>query len=363
MPVEQGGDSFRERLQALHEELRFASIHVFLEERDALVALRVVDGMFLDVLDAVGEELFRAFIKALFQRGNFLLQSRDACWKGVFFDGEQVRGLRRRFHFAADTLEREPPAEHGEARASAMALDLEDFHEADHPRCWRMRAAAGAGVASFDADDAHGACDPLVEFAQVHLRSFFRRCHLDRHWAVVLDVLVGEPFRFHRLLPRELLVEVYGHELWIHVESDVVCTVELPERIGNEMFAAMLLHMIHANHPVEDGFHLRAFGNGGIDLVDDIAIRFRRVRHAPCRFACAQDAGIAELAAAFREEDRLVEQDTVALFSGEASGDGGGAALLHHVRVKKTFRHIEGLPFVCASEAVVSFRNGDISGR
>lgn len=102
---------------------------------------------------------------------------------------------------------------------------------------------------------------------------------------------------------------------------------------------------------------------GGIHLVDDIAIRLRRMRHAPCRFACAQDAGIAELTTAFREEDRLVEQDAVALFSGEASGDGGGAALLHHVRVKKTFRHIEGLPFVCASEAVVSFRNGDISGR
>lgn len=72
MMVEQGGDGFRELLQPLHEELRLASIHVFFEERDALVALRVVDGMLLDVRDAVGEELFRARCAASSRVGSTL---------------------------------------------------------------------------------------------------------------------------------------------------------------------------------------------------------------------------------------------------------------------------------------------------
>ncbi|MCI6084850.1 MAG: hypothetical protein MR711_01115 [Selenomonas sp.] len=44
------------------------------------------------------------------------------------------------------------------------------------------------------------------------------------------------------------------------------------------------------------------------------------------------------------EEDCLVEQDAVAFLTGRAGGDGGGAALSHHVRVKHPMCH-EDVPF------------------
>ena len=172
-----------------------------------------------------------------------------------------------------------------------------------------MRAAAGAGVAALYRDDAQDARELVIELAQVHLGCLFSRYELRRDRAVLLDLPVREALGLQGLLPVDLLVEVDADHVRAHVEAHIVRAEELVEGIREHVLAAVLLHVVEADLPVELGLHLRARLQGLLRLVEDLARLLMDMRDGERLARRRQRARIAELAAAFWEEHRLVEHD------------------------------------------------------
>ena len=310
--VEDGRERLRDLAEALGKGLGLLRHHVWLEEDEFLVARLCRGRMRLHLRDAVLEELARALRQALRELLLLLLQARNAIRKLRLLDGQEVRGIEGREHVLLDALERLTSAEEADARALLVLLDLEDLDETDHAARSRMRAAAGAGVAALHRDDAQDARELVIELAQVHLGRLFSRHELRRDGAVLLDLPVREALGLQGLLPVDLLVEVDADHVRTHVEAHIVRAEELVEGIREHVLAAVLLHVVEADGPVELCLHLRARFQGLLRLVEDLARLLVDMRDGEHLARRRQRARVAELAAALREEHRLVEHDGIA---------------------------------------------------
>lgn len=197
-----------------------------------------------------------------------------------------------------------------------------------------MRAAAGAGVTALHRDDAQDPRELIVELAQVHLRRLFGRYELRRDGAVLLDLAVREALRLQGLLPVDFPVEIDADHVRAHVEAHIVGAEELVEGVREHVLAAVLLHVVEADRPVDLCHYLRAGRQGLLRLVKDLARLLVDVLDRKRLLPCRQCARVAELAAALREEDRLVEHDGIALMIRLGAHDYSLTFSLHDILVE-----------------------------
>ena len=101
------------------------------------------------------------------------------------------------------------------------------------------------------------------------------------------------------------------------MKADIVCAKQLPRRVRQNMFAAVLLHMVKAHHAVNHGFNCAANGKRFIAKVQNTSAFFRHVRNG----SLAQLAAVAELPAPFGEEHRFVKLNGKTVFAGFAGGN------------------------------------------
>ena len=104
---------------------------------------------------------------------------------------------------------------------------------------------------------------------------------------------------------------------------------------GDDVLAAVRLHVVEAFLPVERAVHGRARLQGRVTEVHDAAVFVTRVGHG----RIAQFSPVGELAAAFGIERGAVERDFPALFPLHAAGH-DGVEFLHVGLLIKQFVHV-----------------------
>ena len=125
------------------------------------------------------------------------------------------------------------------------------------------------------------------------------------------------------------------------MEAHVVAGEAGAEHPGNDVLAAVLLHVVEAAVPVDGA------GEGGADLHRDIhGVENRAVLLLDVQdLRLAQGAEVTGLAAALRVEGRAVQGHEEAIFAGVTAEDPGGEGFQVGVGVVELFRGHGGSSF------------------
>lgn len=93
----------------------------------------------------------------------------------------------------------------------------------------------------------------------------------------------------------------------------MVRSEKFPKGIGQQVLAAVLLHMVKASLPVYLSLNFGASCHGGFGFMDDVTIFFPDMDYGNSLFSNKKLTCITELTAAFRIEYGLVKLDAKAI--------------------------------------------------
>ena len=116
---------------------------------------------------------------------------------------------------------------------------------------------------------------------------------------------VSQIFCLKGFLQRDFFVQINGHKALVHVEAHIVRTKQFKERIGKDVFPAMLLHVVQPVGPVHLHRDFAAHGKIRRALVDNLSFRFPHMFYR----GTVNRSRITELPAPFREQHRPIQHN------------------------------------------------------
>ena len=191
-----------------------------------------------------------------------------------------------------------------------------------------MRAAAGAGIYAFNADNAHIPGDFFFT-AVFDVRQLFAGRHKRLHRLIAPDGLVRQQFHTAHIRFGQHAVKIHRHGLRADVKAHVVIAEKPMHQTGEHVLAAVLLHHVHPAHRVHMAAHLAADRKRPADQMLHLAVCLVRVEH----LHAVQRAVIRALSAALRKKRRLIQRDDIALFPLLAGLHHGGKFQHIHISV------------------------------
>ena len=192
----------------------------------------------------------------------------------------------------------------------------EDPQQANFTGIRHVRAAARADIRARDGHDAHLPGQLLFAAVGDGFQRFRVRIRdLDRD--VFPDPLVGLGLDALHLLRRQHAGKVDRHEVRAHVEAHVLIAEAAVDDAGEDMLAGMQLHELEPAVIVDRTLDRLPLRQRCFAIVDDLAARLMRIRHADA----GKDAGVARLAAALGIKAGPVQHDVVAVLPRPAGQD------------------------------------------
>ena len=128
-----------------------------------------------------------------------------------------------------------------QAGTAFVALEIDDFQQFNLTAVSNMSAAAAAPVITF-----HGNDTKIIHFRFLAQRNgsqsfFVWVCSENRY--IFTDGFVGKVFYIPYHVSSQFSVQINGGEIFAHMEAHIVETVFFQNNAGEDVFAAVSLHM------------------------------------------------------------------------------------------------------------------------
>ena len=280
-----------------------------------------------DILLIFGDRLKAKKRRFIFQVTVFLLQLANfvkqmlysvsdlilasVCQMGDFFNA-----LLSLLH----QCESSPSAGDKQAHSAVKAQRLHYFDQADLACHSDMGRTACADIYLRDRDQPHLSFDldlasvtDLSKLFTVRIRNLYRK--------ISVNDLISFPFQKKDLFFTELSVDVQRHRIVAEVKSDIIKSIPVVHKPGQNMLAGVILHEAEPSLPVDLKKNLfagqekpaivfRAADSMSDHSVFDLYIRYSQHSGSVTAVVsgAADPADVAGLAPAFREKDRLVQE-------------------------------------------------------
>jgi len=240
------------------------------------------------------------------------LQAGDSSGQGIEAGGELVAEPLGDGQESKMIIDSSVSAHKVKAGLVATALDFGDDDAADGGGAADVGAAAGAAVGAFDFDDAHGSVH-VGGLAQIERQGLLGAEDVAADGAIFVNDGLGMRHDLCQLgFGGCRAGEIDGEALLAEMEADrgplQMCFADG----GEQMLAAVLLHVIPPSLPVDAAMQVIAAGRQVIDDVKDGVIEGDHIEY-PGFIQCA---GVVRLAAAGGIEEAAVEDDVRVITGG-----------------------------------------------